>query len=219
MKLEAALIGLVGVIIGAILATIKDWWFHRAKKKEDQTYLAIQVSCLLERFTSGCLEVAYDDGLFQGQRDEKGCLSPQVKTPNFEPLKVDVNWKSLPTNLMYKILRLPGQVDDANAYIRAAWEHASYPPDFEELFEARIEKYAELGLIAIALVEELQGLAKLTSSPNADEWDPKSLLQQAYNKVKDEINARNQHHQLVAQQMSEHLNVKNSNVINNSKQT
>ncbi|WP_010603934.1 hypothetical protein [Pseudoalteromonas maricaloris] len=110
--------------------------------------------------------------------------------------------------MINKILRLSGQVDDANAYIRAAWEYASYPPDFEEFFEARIEKYAELGLIAIALVEELQGLAKLTSSTDADDWEPKSLLQQAYNKVKDEINARNQHYQLVAQQMSEHLNVK-----------
>ena len=210
MKLEAALIGLVGVIIGAMVATAKDWWFHSVKKKEDQTYLAIQISCLLERFTIGCLEVAYDDGLFHGQRDEQGCLSPQVKTPDFEPLKIDVNWKSLPTNLMYKILRLPSQVDDANAYIRAAWEYASFPPDYEELFEARIEKYAELGLIATALVEELQKLAKLPSSSKVDGWDPKIRLQQAYDKIKAELKAKNQRHQLVALQMSEHLNVKNS---------
>ena len=129
--MEAAVIGLFGVIVGAILTviltTVKDWWFHRVKKKEEQTYLAIQISCLLEQFVSGCLEVAYDNGLCHGQRDKQGCLSPQVRTPNFEPLKVDVNWKSLPTNLMYQILRLPSQIDDANAYINAAWEYAVAP--------------------------------------------------------------------------------------------
>ncbi len=211
MKLEAALIGLVGVIIGAMLATAKDWWFHRVKKKEDQIYLAIQINCLLERFTSGCLEVAYDDGLYHGQRDERGCLSPQVKTPDFEPLQVDVNWKSLPTNLMYKILRLPSRVDDANAYISAAWEYASDPPDYEEVFEARIKKYAELGLLAIELAEELRELAKLPTMPSADNWDPKTRLQQAYDKIKSEIHARNQRYQLVVQEMSEHLNIKSSN--------
>jgi ABC-type lipoprotein release transport system permease subunit len=50
--MEAAVIGLFGVIVGAILTVIlttaKDWWFHRVKKKEEQTYLAIQISCLLE---------------------------------------------------------------------------------------------------------------------------------------------------------------------------
>ncbi|MCU4677469.1 hypothetical protein N7931_17745 [Catenovulum sp. 2E275] len=136
----------------------------------------------------------------------------------FEPLKVDVNWKSLPTNLMYKILRLPSRVHDANAYISTEWKYASYPPDYEELFEARIEKYAELGLIAIKLVEELQELAKLPTVPKTDDWDPKSRLQQAYDKIKAEIDARNQRNQLVAQQMPELLNIKNSNAANSSEQ-
>jgi hypothetical protein len=194
---EIAVIGFVGVIVGAILTaiftTVKDWWFHRIKKKEDQTYLAIQISCLLERFISGCLEVAYDDGLCHGQRDEQGCLSVQVSTPDFEPLKVDVNWKSLPTALMYQILRLPSQIDDANAYISAVWEFSAYPPDYEELFEARVEKYSELGLKAIKLVEKLELLANLPSEPITGDWVPKDRLQQAYDKVKAEGAERNRH--------------------------
>jgi hypothetical protein len=203
MKFEAAIIGLIGVIVGAILTTTKDWWFHKLKKKEEQTYLAIQISCLLERFVSGCLEVVHDDGLCHGQRDDHGYLSPQVRTPYFEPLKTDVNWKSLPANMMYKILRLPSQVDDANAYISVASEFAADPPDFEEFFEARIEKYAELGLLAIEIIEDLRTLAKLPSVPLVGNWLPGERLQEAYDKVKAEQSARQIQHQEVYLQMSE----------------
>lgn len=214
MKFEAAIIGLIGVIIGAFLATLKDWWFHRVKKKEDQTYLAIQISCLLERFSTGCLEVAYDDGRSHGQPDEHGYLSPQVKTPDFEPLSVDVNWKSLPTSLMYQILRLPSKIDDANAYISAASEYAASPPNFEEFFEARVEKYSELGLLAIELVEELRELAKFPADPSDDDWNPKARLKEAYDGVRAEISARNLRNQITAKQMAEQFQPHSSDTTN-----
>ncbi|MBR8843041.1 hypothetical protein [Pseudoalteromonas sp. JC3] len=50
MKLEAALIGLVGVIIGAILATMKDWWFHRAKEKRRPDLLSHSGQLLIGTF-------------------------------------------------------------------------------------------------------------------------------------------------------------------------
>ncbi|GGA85888.1 hypothetical protein GCM10011369_29910 [Neiella marina] len=202
MKLDAALIGLLGVFVGAILAVMKDWWFHRARQKEERAYLAIQISCLLERFVSGCLDVVNDDGLFQGQRDSQGCLSVQVSAPQFEPLQIDVNWKCLPASLMYSVLRFPSKVDDANAYISAVWEFAASPPDYDELFEARIEKFSELGLLAISLTDELRRLAKLPISPLNDEWDPKEELAKANHQVKMEIESRVRRQQGAMRQMS-----------------
>lgn len=213
--MEAAMIGLLGVIVGAsltaLLTATKDWWFHSIKKKEEQTYLAIQISCLLERFVSGCVEVAYDDGLCHGQRDEQGCLTVQVPTPSFEPLSVDVNWKSLPTDLMYQILRLPSQIDDANAYISAAWEYAADPPDFEELFEAREEKYSALGLQAIKLINDLREIADLPSEPESERWNPQGRLQDAQNKVTAVIAERDKHNQKILKEMSDTSKLQNEN--------
>jgi hypothetical protein len=157
---------------------------------------------------SGCLEVAYDNGLCHGQRDKQGCLSPQVRTPNFEPLKVDVNRKSLPTNLMYQILRLPSQIEDANAYINAAWEYASSPPDFEELFEARVEKYSGLGLQTIKLIEALKELVDLPSESPKDDWMPQERLQHAYDKVNLEIAERHKQNQRTMSEISKQAQIK-----------
>lgn len=184
-----AIFGLIGVVIGALLTALKDWWFRKSNKKEDQIYLAIHISCLLERFIAECVDVAYDDGLYEGQRGDDGCLAVQVSPPNFEPLQFkDVNWKSLPANLMYRVLRLPTQIQDADTFVAETFKHVAFPPDYEELFEARKEKYSELGLQAIEVLDELCVLAGLPNElQNYDEdWAPKTRLKQALHEVKSE---------------------------------
>lgn len=204
--MNSALIGIIGVIVGAFLTVIltatKEWFFHRLTKKKEQTYLAIQISCLLEQFISGCVDVAYDDGLFHGQRDEQGCLSVQVSPPIFEPLKADVNWKCLPTDLMYNILKLPSQIHEANAYISAVSEYSAHPPNYEALFNAREERYSELGLIALDLMDELSELASLPLVIDKTEWSPKSRLKSAYEHAVSKIAERDRCNQEIIKSIS-----------------
>ncbi|MCY7297530.1 hypothetical protein [Alteromonas sp. a30] len=195
MEFDKATIGLLGVIIGSlltvILTTLKEWWFQQRKRREEQVYLAIQISCLLDRFVAGCWAAVNDDGTIHGleYRDESGCLSTQADTPHFEPLSIDVSWKSLPTNLMYEILDLPNKVEEANAYIEEVWEHAASPPDYEELFEARVQKYSTLGLNAMSLAEQLRSLAKLPEK-EFTEWNSKERLQERHSKIQAVIDER-----------------------------
>ena len=108
--MESAIFGLVGVILGGVIATGKEWWFTRRSEKKHLEYLAIRVSCLLEYFALRCEEVTYDDGLFEVQLDEQGCKRVTVDTPELSPENLDVAWHSLPRNVMYQILNLPNEL-------------------------------------------------------------------------------------------------------------
>jgi len=194
----AAIFGLIGVITGSFLSALKDWLFNRATKKNEQKYLAVQLSHMLERLISSCVDVVYDDGLFEGQRDQNGCRALQVEPPTFEPLQLqDVDWKSLPVSLMSKILRIPFNLQDVEQYVAATMRYVATAPDYEEVFEARKEKYSELGL---AVAETLQELCALTGIPYAltdeCEWAPVNRLKVAYKEVQQQKKERNESAQI-----------------------
>jgi len=59
--------------------------------------------CLLDKI-DGCIDVIYDNGLYQGQYGNDGTASVQTSTPSFEPQSLKVEWKALPSKLMYEVL-------------------------------------------------------------------------------------------------------------------
>lgn len=150
-----AVFGLVGVIVGAVLTWFQSARSERKARDRDARYLAIRVVCVLDKYIENCAEVAADDGLCDGQRDEEGCLSPQVSPPPAPAFSDDLDWKSIDHELMYRLLSLPSEADAANRMISAAAEHA-FPPDYEEVFEERQFQYARLGLTAFALTEAIR---------------------------------------------------------------
>lgn len=179
--MESAIFGLVGVALGALLTVAKEWWFQSRKTKKDAEYLAIQVSCELERYVSRCAEVVGDDGLCDGQTDENGCHSIQVEAPTFDPKLFGVEWKSLPVNLMYEVLDFPFQGEIANRHVAAAFEYAASPPDFSEGFEERQFQYAVLGIAASQLVTKLRNYVDYLLDQSANGilfaiWKTKRLL-------------------------------------------
>lgn len=105
----AAIFGLVGVLLGSLLSTAKDFWFQRLKYQKEREYLAAIVSCALESYVQQCADAVGDDGLYQGQTDPEGNRYIQTDTPTFSPESFNVEWKSLPSSLMYQILMLPNQ--------------------------------------------------------------------------------------------------------------
>ena len=154
--MDKAIIGLVGVALGVLLGILKDWIFQKAKRKKEYEYLAIRVACELDRFVCRCVDVANDDGTSYGQYDKDGCARIQVTPPSFNPHDLDVDWRSLPSNLMYEILNLPNKIEIANEVISSVFDHVAGPPYYEEGFEARQLHYSELGLLAMDLAARLR---------------------------------------------------------------
>jgi hypothetical protein len=169
--MESAIFGLVGVALGALLTVAKEWWFQSRKTKKDAEYLAIQVSCELERFLARCAEVVDDDGLRDGQTDENGYHSIQIEAPTFDPKLFEVEWKSLPVNLMYEVLDFPYQGEVASRHVAAAFKYGASPPDFSEGFEERQLQYAVLGIAASQLATKLRNYVGLPVR-SIGEWDP-----------------------------------------------
>jgi len=169
--MESAIFGLVGVFLGAVLTVAREWWFQSRKTRKDAEYLSIQVSCELERYVAMCAEVVGDDGLCDGLPDEDGCHSIQVQAPEFDPMSLNVEWKSLPANLMYEILDFPYKTEVANQAIAAAFEYEAGPPDYWEGFEERQLQYATLGLAASELATKLRSHVDLPARSVGD-WNP-----------------------------------------------
>jgi len=178
--LKTAIFSLIGVIVGAFLATAKDWWFERRRQKKNLSYLAIHVVNILDRFVASCIEVTQDDGLCYGQRDEQGCKVPQAEHPTIDFMSIDVEWRSLSPKLMYEILNFPTLIEDAKSYISIVTEYEAEPPDYEEYFETSTIKFSELGLLAIDLSNKLRELGNLPSAnENEEGWSRRELLNKA----------------------------------------
>lgn len=175
--MEAAIFGLVGVALGALLTVAKEWWLQSRKNRKDAEYLSIQVSGKLEWYMARCVEVVGDDGLYQGQPDRDGYHTIQVEPPKFEPMSFNVEWKSLPANLMYEILDFPYKAEVASQRASAAFEYAATPPDYEEGFEERQYQYAILGIAASQLATKLRNYVGLPAR-SVGEWDPVRYMEE-----------------------------------------
>jgi hypothetical protein len=170
VTLAPAISGLVGVLLGSALVTLKEWWFSYRLDMRDARFLAVQVVGRLDRYVFACAEVVADDGLSHGQSDEHGYSVAQVELPKFIPEALSVEWRSIPAELMYEILDLPYKAEVAAHIIAGASENAD-PPDFDDFFEERQLQYASLGLQAAAIASRLRNHAKLPERSIAH-WDP-----------------------------------------------
>ncbi len=175
--MQSAIFGLLGVALGALLTGVREWWFLSRKTRKDAEYLSIQVSCELERYMAKCAEVVGDDGLCEGQTDEDGYHAIQVQTPKFDPMSLDVEWKSLPGDLMYEILDFPYRAEIANQAINAVFEYEAGPPEYWEGFEERQLQYVTLGLAASQLAKKLRKHVDMAARSVGD-WDPVRYMEE-----------------------------------------
>jgi hypothetical protein len=188
-----ALIGFVGVALGLLASWVKDWLECRRLRNQQATYLAVRVICMLGEYTDKCVKVVQDDGTIMGQaaeRDNQGFehYIPQVALPPAPDFPDDMDWKALDGNLMYRILAFPNLVRSTNEGINFVANEVASPPDYDELFEARWDGYANLGLKAVELVRLLRNKYGLPEdSPNEwnPDWNPKDYLEQKKKKVED----------------------------------
>ncbi|MCC7596133.1 hypothetical protein IGS61_01455 [Janthinobacterium sp. FW305-129] len=131
------------------------------------------------------MDVAQDDGTSNGrpagERGEFHAIT--VNLPSFDPLDLKVDWKVLPTGLMYRILNLPYQTEQLANQIAGVFEY-DYPPDYADFFWERQHGFAELGLEVDELVKQLRVHAGLpTPIPKKGEWNRGSLLREQRDKL------------------------------------
>lgn len=179
--------GIGGVLLGNSFLTLKEVIFNNKKKKKDITYLTIIVTSHLERFANGCMSVANDDGKEYGTpAGEDGVTYVTTTTaPNFSPLEIDVEWKLLPSHLLYLILRLPDEIEHLENYLNNILKYSNDFPENTEFFQQRRIGYAELGLKASKISKDLFNYSKLSfEEPASNDWDRDKELSKVIEKIK-----------------------------------
>ena len=159
--MSEAWIGFCGVLIGAFVALMKDAWLERRNRAKNAHYIAIRVVTLLDPFIEGCAAVACDDGLCDGHRNADDCLEWQVPEPTFNLHGLDVDWKSIPGDLGYKILNFPYLVSKTTD--RVSDSVSRDIPPFDESMKYRSTRYAAIGIKADDIANKLRELYHLPS--------------------------------------------------------
>ena len=186
------LIGLVGVVVGAMLTIARDLYNEHRSQKKRAMFLALKITCMLDQFTTECTDVAGDNGYMHGG-DEQGCATTQTTYPKIDLYAAEVDWQSLPFYLMYETLSLHTQIEAANSLISATSEYVSHPPDYEEYFEERQYQYASLGLLANKLSNNLRQYYKMPKK-HYERWNPNEFLLEQKIKIEKIRKARDQHY-------------------------
>ncbi len=172
--MSAAIIGLLGVILGSVLTSFKDLVAHTFNRRGNGRYAAVRLIAVLDEYAQGCVSVVSDDGTCEGRpagRTEQGeeYYVPQATKPQPPIFPDEIDWRSISFKLMYRILSLPKNARETDRYIVASAEH-SFPPDYDEVFAARQEGYAQLGLESVNLIKDLRREFGLPDIPKKF-WD------------------------------------------------
>ena len=156
-----AVIPLIGVVLGFILALSKDIWNEKRKKKVSSRYLAELVAPKLDEFATACIDVVWDDGDGIGL-NEDGSLHKTTDDPEFGVTGLDVNWLALPSDLMISIrVIFPTEIQTANDRINDVFKYHRILPNSLETFEERQYLYASLALSAIDLSKQLRAISEM----------------------------------------------------------
>ncbi|MDH5829272.1 hypothetical protein QFW80_01890 [Luteimonas sp. M1R5S18] len=148
---------LAGALLGAVIPVVVAHLHNKRSREDERDFLAVQVSSALYTYASGCVDVAYDSG----EDDERGRLCPVETAPTLDPLSLDVNWRTIPVNLLDRIFALPAAQRIVNERLR--WEALN---DFEYPVLHRQAEYGRLALKALRIAHDLRRSANLPPDPD-----------------------------------------------------
>ena len=152
--MSEAVIGLIGVIVGAAITVGFESWKDWRARKRNARYLAIRLVSFIDRYVQGCVEVTGDSGSpMESDEDYHPEDYSPAEYPVFDVHSLDVDWKSIDPNLMYDVLSFPNQIDAANRII--AEEARCNPAEIEINLERRYQ-YTILGLTISKVADKLR---------------------------------------------------------------
>jgi len=144
-------LGAAGVTwIGHKLTADKESTAIEKERTRHASYLAIRVVTNLDHFVIKCREVLADEGA-----ESEGIVYPTAVYPTLS-YPDDVDWRSIPPALMYRILALPNALDAANRDIDFVGEHVAGPPNHDDLFDAQNYHFSKLGIAALDLADAIR---------------------------------------------------------------
>lgn len=161
------LITAFGVFLGALKEILLNWW----ERRRLVNYQAMLIAAVLDQFITDCIELIYDPKHI----DLEGVVHGTVSNPtiNWPP---EIDWPSIPSELMYRCLLLPSQAKAAAEQASFVAEHVSGPPDYSEYFEELELKFAEVGLQAFHIMKRLKESYGVHSKDRYD-VDPQEIFQ------------------------------------------
>lgn len=185
-----AIIGFVGVVIGVVATIGKDVVSYWIGRRNAGRYAAVRIVCVLDQYVEKCVAVVGDDGTMEGRpagltHSGEEYYDPQVASPEPPDFPDDIDWISIDPDLMYRVLALPNLTLGTERFVVAAAEH-SFPPDYAEVFQARWEGYADLGLEALSITTALRrkfNLPEPSIEIGDPEWDSASFFREKKEEV------------------------------------
>lgn len=159
--------GAVGAVIGHITNHYIGWYKENKQSSPERKFICAELIFLLEDYAKKCAEVATDDGEYTGEQGEAQSAISPPKLLDYTSIKG--NWRSLSSEIMYRVCSLPAEQKEAGRKVSASWEYEAYPPDYKDYFETRQYQYSLLGLKAAQIAEDVR---KQNKFPDGDlcEW-------------------------------------------------
>ncbi|PHR93637.1 MAG: hypothetical protein COA69_03070 [Robiginitomaculum sp.] len=139
--------------------TIYKWWKNQ---RQICLLISVHIASILERIARQCLEVSYDEGVFDGgdnpselhPRNVTTCLAPM---PRFDDMK---NIEYIKPKYLNKLFVLAPIEDSIQEYLSDAWEH-DY--EFNHFFSHRQIFYAGFGEYVSRLALDIRNDVKAPS--------------------------------------------------------
>lgn len=141
------LVTLFGVFLGGIKDIFTDYW----KRRRLIRYHAMLLATTMDQLVDDCVNVVFDPK----HEDDEGVAHATAPTPKIEwPGALD--WASIPSELMYRCLLIPGMIKSAEASASFVASEIAGPPDYSEYFDELEDRYSKIGLAAVHIIRRLQ---------------------------------------------------------------
>lgn len=166
----AALIGVVGALLGSAISFGRDWYGQKLKDGQQRTFVALRIAAEFDDFAVRCVLVGGDHGRPEVQQHGQEEYVQEYPSPDFQLDYSSYDWRLLPKDLLMRILELPHLTKRAHAYLSAVIEHGSDPPYHMEYFNERSLQFGRLGLKAAHVARDLR--LRVGAPPEMSRLDP-----------------------------------------------
>jgi hypothetical protein len=148
---------ILGLWLASRLTEIREGKKEKIRIEKEAIYIAILLTAHLDKVVTSCLNVTYDDGTIEGRPagDDGQTYQSTTSAPVFESLKIECDWRVLPTELMQGVLELSHKIERLNNK-HAEIAAAEGPPDYGDYFLSRQYDFAKLGLETAKLMSDLR---------------------------------------------------------------
>lgn len=184
--IETAFWGGSAVIgIPLIFNFMKDIYFDKRKRKEEQAYISVQLIFLLEKFVAKCADVSWDRGYDpQYPEPEVEEFRAQAEDPVFDLSSVKGEYKYLSPTLLYKLHNIDIKLHQAKDEMYAVGDNWGFSPDgYYAYYEQRRKIYGDIGFYVADIAEQLRKEFKIEKTEG---WEPKQRIINSMSNIKQE---------------------------------